>query len=1067
MADFLSTEAVDEDPKTIDEDEGNIINMTLSDEEFIDDSSVIEESVSDYYGFTNVSREYDDAIQDSFSGFDYNQEANNYCNDDDELFDEIDEFKDFKSRVEKFKKTLINPQGFNNENSFFYSILYTVRYHLTNKFDDVDDEQIKVDIGAEIYDKIHPLKNFLKLDLDILNFENQCLTINRILSKNGLFLRVFKLKDKFHFLIKQGPEKKNIIRKLSGCIIEKFNGFTVVRIEFDRRLRQKFSPIDIIYKPVKKEDEIIECFFSEKMNLAYRTTYSEDKKMTLKHGTAFQCYFCSNYYCRKDRYDRHIENCVEKPGFIYNFDAQNLLTFEENLKFKRDIPLTAYIDFETTAPTDECLDPESKKMNAVSYVIIFAFHPKLKMKRVIIERSFGHSIQKLTTIDYLTTEQLKFKDVITLKQLRDCAISVGNKKNKAAISEMFSTELKFASDCLIKWFHSKHKNFELSIQEKREYEIENPIDWKKGKRHICNFPLHINPSNNVTTQNDEMSYGDFIIEKEHKFLRNIFSEEELKASDAIKNIESFHEHFCKFLRLIIFAQQCVNSMKDFSECCHGELIEFLNEYCKDCIDFIELKEKVSDAEVKSKQKSKIPKFTLKLYAFFYQKIMCFPSTNFECETVTTNNLFESVHKLVNVKIHLHHSHVTGEIIGYVHDFCNWVVRENNEVISCIAHNFFKFDFFFLLKNIRLSVWRTKDVNIGVKNLTDINYVSIDNFKFIDTMKYYQTSLAQLSETLSGEEKRNIADLAVQFLTTHDYFSNVWKNLTFEQKNRVIEIIVSGKGVIPYEKIETVESLSCKPEHGIFFSKDEFFNSLKGKAVDNDCYENVKQLFIILKMRDLSDLNDLYNAQDVIILLEITVNRFQTMQDKTGYNPRIINSASKLSGCIQREKSKCILALPINNTQMEIFEKTLCGGFSSVNTRLSFDTELLMPNLTKSDYEKMNIDESFKAYKRDDLKVIYSLKLDDEESFSKKRVITKIIKLDENNQYGYAMTRPMPTGCIKQNNSPSWLEFNLLLEKVSLEDPIGHLFIVDIEFDEQNATEKQYMYNEIFPPIIEK
>ena len=66
-----------------------------------------------------------------------------------------------------------------------------------------------------------------------------------------------------------------------------------------------------------------------------------------------------------------------------------------------------------------------------------------------------------------------------------------------------------------------------------------------------------------------------------------------------------------------------------------------------------------------------------------------------------------------------------------------------------------------------------------------------------------------------------------------------------------------------------------------------------------------------------------------------------------------------------------------------------------------------------------------------------------------------------------MTKPMPTGCMKENNSPSLLEFNLLLEKVSLEDPIGHLFIVDIEFDEKNATKKQYMYNEIFPPIIEK
>ena len=448
--------------------------------------------------------------------------------------------------------------------------------------------------------------------------------------------------------------------------------------------------------------------------------------------------------------------------------------------------------------------------------------------------------------------------------------------------------------------------------------------------------------------------------------------------------------------------------------------------------------------------------------------MCFPITKFECETVTTNNLFESVHKLASVKIHLHHSHVTGEIIGYTHDFCNWIVRENRDIVSCIAHNFFKFDFYFLLKNIRLSVWRTKDINIGGKNLTDINFASIDNFRFIDTMKYYQTSLAQLSETLTDDEKENIKKLTLRFLTTHDYFSGVWRDWIYEQKNKVIEIIVSGKGVIPYEKIETIESLSfVKPEDGIFFSKDEFFSSIKNKEIDEESYENAKKLFIILKMRNLSDLNDLYNVQDVIILLEIIENRFQSMQDKTGYNPRIINSASKLSGCIQREKSKCILALPINNTQMEIFEKTICGGFSSVNTRLSFDTENLMPNLSKTDYDKMNIDESFKAYKRDDLKVVYSLKLDNQKKFSKKRIITKIVKLDENNQYGYAMTRPMPTGCIKQNNSPSWLQFNLLLEKVSFEDLIRHLFIVDIEFDEKNASEKQYMYNEIFPPIIEK
>ena len=45
--------------------------------------------------------------------------------------------------------------------------------------------------------------------------------------------------------------------------------------------------------------------------------------------------------------------------------------------------------------------------------------------------------------------------------------------------------------------------------------------------------------------------------------------------------------------------------------------------------------------------------------------------------------------------------------------------------------------------------------------------------------------------------------------------------------------------------------------------------------------------------------------------------------------------------------------------------------------------------------------------------------------------------------------------------------NLLLESVSLEDRIGHLYIVDIEFDTKNASEKILAYNEIYPPIIEK
>ena len=213
------------------------------------------------------------------------------------------------------------------------------------------------------------------------------------------------------------------------------------------------------------------------------------------------------------------------------------------------------------------------------------------------------------------------------------------------------------------------------------------------------------------------------------------------------------------------------------------------------------------------------------------------------------------------------------------------------------------------------------------------------------------------------------------------------------------------------------------------------------------------------MRNLGDLNVLYNTQDVILLTKVIESRFQAMHDTYGFNPRKCNSASSMSGCIEREMSKIILALPTKYEHVEIFEETVIGGFSCVNTRLAFDTLILLPNLNNLMLTNPMMNKNL------NYKVVYNLKIDKEKV--KKRVITKILKLDENNQYGNGMTKPLATGCIKDNSDISWETFNFLLELVSFEDKIGHLYIVDIEFDYKNATEKQFAYNEIYPPIIEK
>ena len=47
--------------------------------------------------------------------------------------------------------------------------------------------------------------------------------------------------------------------------------------------------------------------------------------------------------------------------------------------------MVIYFDCETTAPTDDCFDPEQKEMFVMSYVMIVTFHPELKRNRIIVK----------------------------------------------------------------------------------------------------------------------------------------------------------------------------------------------------------------------------------------------------------------------------------------------------------------------------------------------------------------------------------------------------------------------------------------------------------------------------------------------------------------------------------------------------------------------------------------------------------------------------------------------------------------------------------------------------------
>ena len=56
---------------------------------------------------------------------------------------------------------------------------------------------------------------------------------------------------------------------------------------------------------------------------------------------------------------------------------------------------------------------------------------------------------------------------------------------------------------------------------------------------------------NHTTPDNEITFGNFISQYEHKFLRNIYTTEKIEQSDHIKNLESYHEIFIDYIMICI------------------------------------------------------------------------------------------------------------------------------------------------------------------------------------------------------------------------------------------------------------------------------------------------------------------------------------------------------------------------------------------------------------------------------------------------------------------------------------------------------------------------------------
>ena len=117
--------------------------------------------------------------------------------------------------------------------------------------------------------------------------------------------------------------------------------------------------------------------------------------------------------------------------------------------------------------------------------------------------------------------------------------------------------------------------------------------------------------------------------------------------------------------------------------------------------FLELYQSIEEFVIKSADTANKSKLNISrsiiniIIGFVYVNIIKFPKNNLFEGHIFSSYFLENVCNLLFGREVLHHSHITGKIASYAHDFCGQKVRENKSHISVIAYNLFVFDFFFL------------------------------------------------------------------------------------------------------------------------------------------------------------------------------------------------------------------------------------------------------------------------------------------------------------------------------------------------------------------------------------
>ena len=124
-----------------------------------------------------------------------------------------------------------------------------------------------------------------------------------------------------------------------------------------------------------------------------------------------------------------------------------------------------------------------------------------------------------------------------------------------------------------------------------------------------------------------------------------------------------------------------------------EYKEFVTTFMPECLTTDHLHKQIKEFKV---IKFKNVTSKQKAFALMYTRYIDFPDNCDKEKTIASPCFFRDISNCFfdGFKI-IHHTHITREMYGYAHSFCNKTVREfkekSGQYFSCIFHNGFRFE----------------------------------------------------------------------------------------------------------------------------------------------------------------------------------------------------------------------------------------------------------------------------------------------------------------------------------------------------------------------------------------